>query len=136
MCFQIDPAHPKRIKAKGHVLCYKKAGRKKDCCVSPYRRVIYHYGRIYKNIIKPSPDIRRRIYFGLHSFASDGWAGLGFLWAVIPKGAQYYRNDWPGEYVSNALIVFKSKRSMDVWLKRNKNKSLSNFKTYKLGKNA
>lgn len=121
MCFIIPPSWPNSKRATKDILVQK--------LVAPIKEGQYtsmHFYFVYENGYEYSNDNFKRIRKnykhtskgramatreGLHSYkvgrksAPDQRFGRVLIDCYIPKGAQYFYNQWEGQYFSNKLVI-------------------------------
>ena len=135
MCLYIHHLQKDRgvITTKQHYLVYKVLCRLKPSgkgYMSPYRRMLYEFGRIYKVKLQ-QPSRYGTVHRGLHATRTRKEAReivkiesllpqrvCEYFPAIIPAGSRIYYGIWD-DVVSDKLIVFKDMKSLCEWTKNN-----------------
>jgi hypothetical protein len=110
MCFALDENHHNVLIANKDIVCYKFLDVDGDRIVSPYRKFIYNFNETYSTY-HSLKVINDNVHEGYHSYTKlkivvrQACNRNIIVRCIIPKGSEYYINDYDEEYVSNNIII-------------------------------
>ena len=109
MCFTISSNHPNKKIARRNITCYKYL---KSDLSAPFNFYYYQLKQLNKTTIGETVQLNY-INDGFHSYSNKKEVQPYFnpfcrevvVRCTIPKGSEYYYNEYRREYVSNQIIV-------------------------------